>query len=210
MSNSSVWTETIDVDEPAAETRADETIVARVRGGERELFAVLYARHRRRVYRLAYGMTARREAAEDLTQEIFMRAYDRLAQFRNEANFATWLHRLAINCCLNDRRREAARVGDAGSFVEEAASEERLVLTGDDAADAERDAWRAQIKRKVHDALQSLPPELRVVVVLRDIEGFSYDEIAERLACSSGTVASRLNRARRLLACKLEDLRGRV
>ena len=186
----------------------DERLVTRVRDGEPELFAVLYERHRRRVFRLAYGMTASREAAEDLTQEIFLRAYRQLAQFRGEASFTTWLHRLAINCCLNGRRREASRGGGRHAF--EPDTEVRLVTPGEDEAGLSNHVLQHQIARRVHAALQSLTPDLRVVVVMRDIEGLSYEEIAERLDCSGGTVASRLSRARRLLARKLDDLRGQV
>ncbi len=195
----------------AEDARGDETIVLLVvERGQAELFAVLYERHYRRIYRLAYGMTAQREAAEDLTQEVFLRAYRSLNRFRGEASFATWLHRLAINCCLNGCRRERLRNGEELRYADGAERGERFVVVNDHEANLEQHVLQNQIAKQVHGALQSLPPELRVIVVMRDIEGLSYEEIAMQLACSSGTVASRLSRARRLLARKLDGLRGQV
>lgn len=189
----------------ANEATSDEAIVAllcaRQAGDDDELFACLYRRHYSRIFALAYGMTGRRERAEDLTQEIFLRAHEQLESFKNQSSFATWFHRLAVNCCLNHCRRErwqwrTASVDDAPELY---------------AADSlERDLLQRQIQTQVRLALLSLKPKLRVLIVMKEIENLSYEEMARRLDCSSGTIASGLNRARTLLARKLEALKGKI
>jgi RNA polymerase sigma-70 factor (ECF subfamily) len=180
---------------------ADEDLVAEFLAGNREAFAHLYRRYYGRTYRLAYGMTGDRAAAEDLTQEVFMRVYERLAQFQGRARFSTWFYRVTINHCL--RRRERAAAVRAETSIED-----RPEPGG--APGVEDDILREQVHEQVHRALLSLRPAPRMIVVLKDIEGLSYLEIAERMNCSEGTVASRLNRARRLLGRKLAHLKGVV
>jgi RNA polymerase sigma-70 factor (ECF subfamily) len=185
------------VSEPAV---TDEELVKLVLAGETDLFALLYERYYWRAFRTAYGMTGDRGAAEDLTQEIFMRAYQRLKDFRAEAAFSTWFYRLAVNHSLNYRRKHHA------ATQEEAADEQTSVA--EDPSISEPDILREQIHEQVHRALLTLKPKFRMIVILKDIEGLSYEEIAQRTNCSPGTVASRLNRSRKLLARKLEHLKG--
>ena len=184
----------------------DELIVARITAGERRLFAVLYQRYRARIVALAFGMTGQREQAEDLTQEIFLRVYQRLGTFQGEAKFATWFYRIALNHCLNHcrnerRRQRPLKVNDHSSGV-------LVELRPVEQADAT--LLRKEIQQQIRWALLSLKPELRVLLLLKEIEGLSYQEIAERLDWSGGTVASRLNRGRRLLARKLANLKGKI
>jgi RNA polymerase sigma-70 factor (ECF subfamily) len=162
----------------------DELIVARVCAGEDTLFAVLYQRYRAKTFALAYGMTGQREQADDLTQDIFLRVYQRLNTFQGHAKFSTWFYRISLNCCLNYCRHER--------------SSTRLTSTAE--------TTPPMLKM----ALLSLKPQLRMLLILKEIEGLSYDEIAERLECSTGTIASRLSRARQLLARKLESLKGKI
>ena len=191
-----------------ADPRTDEELVRLINVGQVEVFALLYERYRLRAYRLAWGMTGQRDAAEDLTQEIFLRAYQKLVQFRGEARFATWFYRLAVNCCLTQRRHER---GARAEMMEEAeligiAAQQQ---TSEDNAQ-ERAVQQHQLQAIVHKALLSLKPELRLVVILRSLEGLSYDEIAERMNCSTGTVGTWLHRAHKLLAQKLAALREAV
>ena len=169
--------------------------------GRGELFARLYERYHARTYRLAYGMTGRHETAEDLTQEVFIRAYQRLGQFHGKATFSTWFYRLTVNCCLNYRRHEQRF--DVSELCVAEGSNPHAETTR-----AETQVFQQQIQGQLHKALLSLKPELRLVIILRDIEGLRYEEIAERMSCSAGTVGARLNRARKLLARKLEHLKG--
>ncbi len=182
----------------------DEELVRLVVAGQGEVFARLYERYHRRAYRLAWGMTAQREAAEDLTQEIFLRAYQKLGQFRGEASFATWFYRLAINCCLQSRQRAQKNLTES---VEEAELIRLLDGHSTNAYATEAAVLQQETQAIIHKALLSLKPDLRMVVILRNLEELSYDEIAERMNCSIGTVGTWLHRAHKLLAVKLVSLR---
>jgi len=178
--------------------QSDEELVRAAAGGSRENFALLYSRFYSRAFRLAYGMTADREIAEDLTQEIFMRAFRKLDRFNFQSTFATWFYRLALNHCLNFRRQKSVAdlpILETDHPVKHALEDEIL---------------KEQIQEQVHQALLTLKPKLRLILILKDLEGLSYAEVAERLEISPGTVASRLNRARQQLAFKLQHLRGMV
>lgn len=199
-------TETADVVLAEDDELQDELIVARIRTGERRLFGLLYQRYRTRVFALAFGMTGQREPAEDLTQEIFLRVYERLSTFQEQAKFATWFYRIALNHCLNHCRNERRQRSTITSPDLEQPI--RVELRAVEQADAS--LLQKEIQRHIRTALLSLKPELRVLLLLKEIEGLSYQEIAERLDWSSGTVASRLSRGRKLLARKLENLKGKI
>ncbi len=181
--------------------RTDEELVELALAGRGDSFALLYERYYSRAYRLAYAMTGQREAAEDLAQEMFIRAWQKISQFRGESSFSTWFYRLAVNCSLNYRKRGRRRQFEDSDQIES------IPQTGA-VRQVEAKILQRQIQAEVHRALLSLKPRLRVIVVLKDIEGLSYAEIAERVNCSAGTIASRLNRARKLLAQKLQHLKG--
>jgi RNA polymerase sigma-70 factor (ECF subfamily) len=187
---------------PESGAATDEEIVRRVVAGDRDLFASLYERYYWRVFRMAYGMTGNHGGAEDLTQEIFMKAYLRLREFRGQSAFSTWLYRVAVNHSLNYRRKHHVEAR------EESTTETDPQATVDGSTIAETGVMRQQMTAQVHTALLALKPKLRMIVILKDIEGLSYEEVAQRTNCSMGTVASRLNRSRKLLARKLEHLRG--
>ena len=188
---------------PATDGLTDEELARRVAGGQVEVFAQLYERYYARAFRLAWGMTGERAAAEELTQEIFLRAWQKAGQFRGESSFGTWFYRLAAHCCLNARQRLTRRAHEtleAAAHLPQAGALRQL----------EAGLRQQELQGEVQRALLSLKPEWRLVVILKDLEGLSYEEIAARLDCSAGTVASRLNRARALLARKLAHLRGAV
>lgn len=183
---------------PQQDVQSNEELARAAAGGSRENFALLYSRFYSRTFRLAYGMTADRELAEDLTQEIFLRAFRKLDHFHFQSSFATWFYRLALNHCLNYRQRRLSKempILETDSPVKNALEDEIL---------------KEQIQGQVHRALLTLKPKLRLILILKDLEELSYAEVAERLEISPGTVASRLNRARQQLAFKLQHLRGMV
>jgi RNA polymerase sigma-70 factor, ECF subfamily len=188
-------------DAPKVDFVTEENELVRLASaGDRAAFAQIYERFYARAFRLAYGMTGNRTVAEDLTQEIFMRAFQRLEHFGGQSSFATWFYRLAVNHSLNYRRKERVNNQDNHSdkvefFVSQSPQIESIVLQN-------------QLKSEIHSALLELGEEMRMVIILKDIEGLNYDEIAERMNCSQGTVASRLNRARKQLAQKLRHLKG--
>ena len=185
------------------ESRTDEELVEFVLAGQGEVFARLYERYYARTNRVAYVMTGTREGAEDLTQEVFMLAYRKLRQFGGRSSFSTWFYRLTVNCCLSHRKRERKILRWRSDYFE-------MPDLPRGGAHAEGDILRKQIQTHVHVALLSLKPKLRMVVILKDIEELSYEQIAERMCCSTGTVGTRLNRARKLLARKLEGLKGKL
>lgn len=187
----------------APDDRTDEELVRLVLAGQRDVFAELYLRYYSRAFRLAFAMTGNRESAEDLTQEIFIRAYRKLELFRGEAGFSTWFYRLAVNSSLNYRRRERNQTSEEVIDIES-------LPAPTPARQMESKIYQKQIQSQVQRALLSLKPRWRVIVILKDIEGLSYEEIAERVNCSKGTIASRLNRARKLLAQKLGHLKETV
>ena len=184
------------------EKPTDEELVKLILAGDERAFAELYERYHTRAYRLAYAMTGRHEAAEDLTQEIFLRAYGKLDRFSGQARFSTWFYRLAVNRCLNHHQREQVTVEEV------LADDQKTTLSVGGLEQMEARILQQQISDRVHRAILSLKPTLRLTVILKEIEGLSYAEIAERMGCSEGTVASRLNQARKLLARKLEHLKG--
>ncbi len=180
--------------------RTDEELVEVTLAGHAEAFRVLYDRFYSRAYRLAYGMTGRHDLAEDLAQEIFMRAYQKLDKYERRSSFATWFYRLAVNHILNSRNREKKE-------RHESTETQNALPAADTGKPVETGVLRQQIQGHINRALLSLKPKMRIIVILKDIEGLNIAEIAERLNCSKGTVASRLFRARDLLAQKLEHLR---
>ncbi len=181
--------------------RTDEELVESALAGQAEAFSKLYDRFYSRAYRLAYGMTGRHDLAEDLTQEIFMRAYQKLDKYERRSSFSTWFYRLAVNQILNSRNQEKHKPHESG----ETPTERPLA---DNHKPADASVLRHQIQAQINRALLSLKPKMRIIVILKDIEGLNIAEIADRLNCSKGTVASRLFRARDLLAQKLEHLRN--
>ena len=181
--------------------RTDEELVEVALAGHAEGFRELYDRFYSRTYRLAYGMTGRHDLAEDLTQEIFMRAYEKLDKYEGKSSFATWFYRLAVNCSLNSRKRARTDLHEIPESLDALPLARTYKL-------AETSVLRQQVQAQINRALLSLKPKMRLIVILKDIEGLNIGEIAERLNCSKGTVASRLFRARDLLARKLEHLRN--
>jgi RNA polymerase sigma-70 factor (ECF subfamily) len=181
--------------------RSDEELVEIALAGQAEAFRELYDRFYSRAYRLAYGMTGRHDLAEELTQEIFMRAFQKLGKYERRSSFATWFYRLSLNSCLNCRTREAKELHESTE------TQDPLPLAVP-CKSVETRVLQHQVQAQINRALLSLKPKMRIIVILKDIEGLNLAEIAERLNCSQGTVASRLFRARDLLARKLEHLRN--
>ena len=180
----------------------DEQLAVDILSGHSHLFALIYRRYFSRAFRLAFSVCGNREQADDLTQEIFLRVYQGLAGFNGNSAFSTWFYRIALNHCLNYCRRERWR--RLWIRTETPLSIDRLESRSD------ADMLEREIQSRVRLALQSLKPETRIMVILKDIEGFTYQEIAERLDCSPGTVASVVSRARKLLAQKLSVLKGNL
>ena len=179
----------------------DAEVVARWHSGDAGAFETLVRRHERRVFGLVFRMLGNREEAEDVTQEAFLALHRHGHRFRGEARFSTFVYRVAANAALNRRR----------SLGRRRAREEALAYrqdAGDDLPSTPRDpedaASGGEIQERVQAALLGLPRDLRMAVVLYDIEGQSYGEIAQALRIPEGTVKSRIHRARTALRDRLK------
>jgi RNA polymerase sigma-70 factor, ECF subfamily len=172
--------------------------IERAKQGDAEAFQALYDRHKRRVYSLCLRMTANTAEAEDLTQEAFLQLYRKIATFRGESAFSTWLHRLSVNVVLMHLRKKSLPVvsleettqGGEDDTPKKDFGAEDLALAGS--------IDRLQLQRAVDD----LPPGYRMIFVLHDIEGYEHNEIADLVGCSIGNSKSQLHKAR----MKLRDL----
>jgi len=166
--------------------------------GEREAFAALFEAHKDRVYSIALRYSGNRAAAMDIAQDAFLKLLSRIQEFRGEARFETWLFRVVVNSCLDYRRGLRRSLPFASGVLDALSSGRDSVLKG---------LMRSEMCEGVQQGIATLPPQQRIVVVLRYTEGLSYDEIAAIVGCSTGTVASRLNRAHKTLERRLGHLR---
>ena len=174
-------------------------IIESCRQGDRDAFRALYEAYKDKVYSIAlYFFHGDETAASDMTQQVFLKLIQGIAQFRGEAGFSTWLYRLVVNACMDGTRRAKPRGLPARADVVDA-------LAGPDSQ--EHDFARQQTARSVRAALSALPVKFRLPILLRYFEDLSYGEMAAAMNCSIGTVASRLNRGHKMLARKLESLR---
>ena len=184
----------------------ERDLIARCRAGDLAAFEPLVEKYRQRVWRLAYQVLRDREEAWDVAQEAFVRAYQSLPEFRGDSAFYTWLFRIVVNLATDRRRQRHARVRALGG---EPVSEDVWERTAaDPGPPPDLEASRAETRERVTRALDALPPHHRTIIILGDIEGLSYREIAEVLGCPIGTVMSRLHNARKRLKALLGPLLG--
>jgi RNA polymerase sigma-70 factor (ECF subfamily) len=174
----------------------DREVVRRVQAGETEAFEVLVEKYKRKTFRLAFGVLRDQEEALDVSQEAFVKAYRALSKFKGESAFYTWLFRITMNLALDRRRQRASRAKSLGTDVPPE-EWERTAVSPDTPPDEE--AVSADRRARIARALQSLPEHHRAIIILSDVQGLSYREIAEVLAIPMGTVMSRLHNARKRL-----------
>lgn len=190
------------------ERDADLILVERVRNGDKRAFELLVEKYRRKIGRLLSRMVRDPEEVEDIAQETFIKAYRALPQFRGDAAFYTWLYRIAVNTAKNylaARNRNMLTVSDVAGEEEEG-GEGRYAAPDIDTPDAQ--LLSKQIAYAVNEAVEALPEELRTAITLREIEGMSYEDIANFMGCPIGTVRSRIFRAREAIAAKLRPILG--
>jgi RNA polymerase sigma-70 factor (ECF subfamily) len=187
---------------------AEDQFLERLRQGETAAFERLVAEHSGDVYALLYRLTADPEEARDLTQETFLRAFQSISRFRGDANLKTWMYRIAVNQARNRWRWWRRRKRDVTVSLDatDDCHEQPLAATlRDDAAvDPEQETLAREREGQLREALLGLRRSYREAVILRDVEGFSYEEIADTLQISIGTVKSRISRGRLELRRKLE------
>lgn len=187
-----------------SEQITDQELVEKAQQGDKKAFNLLVVRYQNRVAGLLTRYVSR-DDIPDIVQESFIKAYRSLASFRGESAFYTWLYRIAVNTAKNhltalgrrppkeDILAEDAESYDAGTQLREADTPEHLVLSN-------------ELKRVVFETIENLPEELKMAITLREIEGLSYEEIAEAMSCPVGTVRSRIFRAREAIDAKIQPL----
>jgi RNA polymerase sigma-70 factor (ECF subfamily) len=184
----------------------DRALVQAAQQGDMAAFEELVARHRDKIYARAFSMMRNEEEAIDLSQEAWVKGWQRLKQFQGEAGFGTWMTRIVINLCLDQlRKQKRQRTESIEAMTDESGGVERHmpVVTTNPTAGLER----AELRQRIDRALGQLSHEHRTVLVLHEFEDMEYKEIAKTMDCSIGTVMSRLFYARRKMALLLADMK---
>ncbi len=184
----------------------DPALVRAAQHGDMAAFEELVARHRDKIYARAYSMMRNEEEAIDLSQEAWVKGWQRLRQFQGESSFGTWMTRIVINLCLDQlRKQKRQRMESIEALDEESGGVERQMpaVTVNPTAGLER----AELRQRIDRALGQLSYEHRTVLVLHEFEEMEYKAIAKTMGCSIGTVMSRLFYARRKMAALLADLK---
>lgn len=174
--------------------RDDDRLVELALDGDSRAFELLMEKHESKMYAVALRMCKNREDAQDCLQDAMLRIYKALPSFKGQSSFSTWAYRITMNTCLDDLRRKKVR---------QAQSLDQMLEVGwspvDENNSTERHIENSELKRNLSKAIQTLPEEMRAAVVLRDVQGFSYEEIASILSTNVGTVKSRISRGREKL-----------
>lgn len=186
---------------------SDEQIVERAQAGDAEAFGEIVRRWERRIYALAFGMLGREEDARDATQETFIAAFRNLRGFRGEAKVSSWLHRIAVNQCITRQRRAKVRGETALEDEFEADGASYFAPAQESPVRAAESRQRTEMVRR---AINALPPELRQVILMKEFEELTFQEIAEALDLPLSTVKSRLYTALRQLQMRLKNMASEV
>jgi len=192
---------------PGEDSPDDTSLVRDARRGDAQAFRSLVERYQRRVYQLALGMVKDPDEAMDITQETFVRVHRYLPSFKGDSSFFTWTYRIATNLCLDSARRrgrtERVEMDESDAEIEARMDPPSAALAG-----PQRAALNAELKAKIDDALASLSENHRAILLLREVEGLSYEELAHALGIRKGTVMSRLFHARLKMQRKLREYLG--
>ena len=187
----------------------EKKLIERASGGDPQAFNRLMELHERRMYAVALRMCANREDAQDCLQEAMLRVFRAIGSFKGQSSFSTWVYRVTMNTCLDELRKKKNKQNT---------SLDNLLDQGYSPSDGEnvpeKEAIRNETRRQISGAIQELPEDMRAAVVLRDVHGLAYDEIADALNTNVGTIKSRISRGREKLREKLSknkelfDIRG--
>lgn len=185
----------------------DELLVERAKRGNVEAFEQLIGQYEKKVYHVAFRLTGNHEDASDVAQEAFVRVYTSLPEFRGDSSFSTWLFRIVQNVCWDElRKRKRQRLTSLDETVSGEDGEIAKQIAADATDGPELALERIETQRVIQESISELDEEYRIVVVMRDIQGYSYNEISDALGINLGTVKSRLNRARNALKEKFGSL----
>jgi RNA polymerase sigma-70 factor, ECF subfamily len=185
--------------EAPLQAKSDEVLITLVHQGEQGAFRVLLERYQERIRNLIYSIFHEQQVVDDLSQEVFIKAYEALPQFRFQSSFYTWLYRIAVNKSRDElRKRKVRRWFSLQTMLESGDKElgSKIVVEQHD----------NELQELLAAGLKTLPEKYRIAIILKDVDGLSYEEIAEVMECEIGTVKSRLSRARAMLRKVLEPL----
>ena len=188
-----------------SETPSDGEIVERAKKGDREAFGVLVHRYQGRAYRLALRVLRDEEQARDAVQDSFLKAYRSIDRFEGRSSFYTWLYRLVMNRCIDQKRRDKVKSDRHVEWEDERSQEAALGAGLEPTSGPDDDLYRAQLRKRIAEAIRGLPDDARRTFELREVDGLDYAEIATALRIPKGTVMSRLHYARRKLRAVLLD-----
>lgn len=179
----------------------DLTLVQRVQQGDQRAFKQLVERYQRKIYAVALGMLKDKEDARDVAQEAFVKVYRSMQHFKGDASFYTWLYRITVNICIDHLRRKGSAKGDEAVEFDEAVamdtSEANLGALGSKlGTNPQKSALRKELAEKIAGAFEQIPEAHRQILLLREVEGMSYEDLARVLKIPKGTVMSRLFHAR--------------
>ena len=182
-----------------SDRQTEAEIIEACKQGDRDAFHRLFQAHKDRVYTIAFHYSGDEAMAHDVTQQVFLKLFTSINQFHENSQFTTWLYRIVANACTDEHRKRRR-------FVPFSPEIEVRTMVGK--SSQEETYHRRQVAESVRGAIGELSPKLRLPILLKYVEGLSYDEIAESLGVSIGTVSSRLNRGHKMLARKLDHLRS--
>lgn len=184
----------------ASEKEINERVIEACQRGDREAFRLLFETYQEKVYSISlYYFKGNESSARDVTQAVFLKLMTKIEQFQGGSEFTTWLYRLVVNACMDEQRKHRRFLPFGDGFemgkrgLEKNSQEERFA--------------RIEIADSVKAAISELKPKLRLPILLKYVEGLSYEEMAKVLNCSKGTIASRMNRGHKMLARRLSHLR---
>jgi len=180
--------------------------IRKAKNGDMAAFEFLVTAHEKKIYNMAYRYTGNVQDAEDITQEVFLRVFRSLSGFKEESSFSTWIYRITSNVCIDYSRKKPGKTGNLISIDSTDEEGHEIQIRGE-AFSPEEEYDKREIREAIADAILKLPDNHRQAIILRDINGLSYDEIAKILDISEGTVKSRIARARGQL-CKILTGKG--
>lgn len=181
---------------------SEKALVQKAKAGDRDAFAALVSAYEGKIYNLALRYLGNREDAMDASQEVFLRVFRFLPGFQEESGFSTWIYRIGVNVC-KDMLAKRAKRGELSLELPDEEEDYRTAEVADSRYDPEAIVEQADLRESLAEAIGQLPQQQRAMIVLRDIQGLSYEEIGQVLSLESGTVKSRLSRARENLRKKL-------
>lgn len=191
------------------ETMENIELVHLAKKGDMYAFEQLLLRHEKIVYHIVLRMMGESEAVEDLSQDVFLKVYRHLPQFDEKSAFSTWIYRIVVNTCIDEMRKRKGKQTYSLEAEIEATDGSYQRQFADHGDTPEQSMLRQELREEVLSAMDTLSPEHKTVVVLRDIQGFSYEEISEMTGTTLGTVKSRLSRARLHLKEQILKMRER-